>query len=44
VKIATPLATGAYRWRVSGRTLSLMPLADGCLDRRTILAGAWTHT
>jgi hypothetical protein len=33
---------GSYRWSVSGNTLTLTPVHDGCPDRYDIWTGHWT--
>jgi hypothetical protein len=34
---------GSYRWSVSGSTLSVKPIHDGCSGRTEMLAGTWTR-
>jgi hypothetical protein len=33
--------TGSYRWRISGRRLTLTTVADRCGDRSVVLTGVW---
>ena len=35
---------GTYRWTVTGTTLTLAPLHEGCPDREAVWEGVWTRT